>query len=110
MQTDYIIIINSTLSTNFTEIISIKDNNEKKTKSEKQFIIRVFFDKFRISENLFIRMCDGQTNQRNFLNTEDVSQHLTEISQLNRTHSAKCKKFIKFNSDKLHLLDTEIFF
>ena len=35
LQTNHIVIISSTLSTNFTEIISIENNNEKEMKSEK---------------------------------------------------------------------------
>ena len=72
LQTDHVIIISSTFSTDFTEIISIKNNNKKEIKFEKQSIIRVFFNKFRISKNSFIRMCNEQTDQRNSLNTEDI--------------------------------------
>ena len=110
LQTDCVLIINPVLSTDFTEIIFIKDNNKKETKSEKWFIIRVFFNKSRISENPLTRAYDGQTDQGNPLNTEDVSQHLTEISQLSRTYSTKCEKFIKLNSSKLHLFNTEKLF
>ena len=80
MQTDHVTIISSIFNTDFTEIISIKNNNEKEIKFEKQFIIRIFFDKSRISENSFIKICDEQTNQKNSLNTKNVSQHLTKIS------------------------------
>ena len=109
LQINHVAIMSSIFSINFTEIIFIEDNNKKKMKFEKQFIIRVFFDKFKISENLFTRACDEQTDQRDSLNTENISQHLTEINQSNRTHSAKYEKFIKLNSDKLHFFNTEKF-
>ena len=110
LQTDHVTIMSPTLSTDSTEIISIKNNNKKETKSEKQPMIKVFFDKSRIPENPLTRVCDEQTDQRDPLNTEDIPQHLTEISQLSRTHSTKCEKFIKLNSNKLHLFNTEKLF
>ena len=110
LQIDCVLTISPVLSTGFTEIISIEDNNKEETKSEKWLMIKVFFDKSRISENLLTRACDGQTDQRDPLDTENVPQHLTEVSQSNRTHSAKCEKFVKLNSGKLHLFDTEKLF
>ena len=110
LQTDCVAIINSTFNTNFTEIIPIKNSDHKEEMMfKKQLIIRVFFDEFRVSENSFIRTYNEQTNQRDFLNIENISQYLTEISQLNRTHSTKPDKFFKFNSDKLYLFNIKKF-
>ena len=107
LQTDRVPTMSPVLSTGSTEIIPIEDNNEEETKSEERPMIRVFFDKSRIPENPLTGACDGQTDQGDPLDTEDVPQHLTEVSQSSRTHSAKCEKFVKLNPGKLHLLDTE---
>ena len=80
LQTNCVVIISSTLSTDSTEIIPIENSNHKEMMFKEQPMIRVFFNESRVSENSFTRVCDEQTDQRDLLNIEDVFQHLTEIS------------------------------